>query len=47
MSYARSLFQRLGLFSRKEVLPDLFDLRLQRIGSREGRRDLRPGLFRS
>lgn len=50
MKLGKTLIARLGSFSRKksaEQAADLFDLRLQRIGNREGRVPLRPVLFKS
>ena len=47
MKFGYSLLARFGLFAQKSEGPDAFDLRLQRIGSRERRRQTRPVLFRS
>lgn len=47
MQRAMTLFASLGLFSRKSVGPDLFDLRLERTRTREGRRATRLGLFKT
>lgn len=48
MTRFTSLFARFGLFGRKENGPDAFDLRLSRIGTREGRVQPRPSvLFRN
>ena len=35
MKLGKALFARFGLFAHKQVGPDQFDLRLQRIGRRE------------
>ncbi len=37
MRFGRSFFQRFGLFAPRDTGPDVFELRLQRIGSREAR----------
>lgn len=47
MKFGFRLLARFGLFAQKSEGPDAFDLRLQRIGSRERRRQVRPVLFRS
>ena len=41
-----SRFPKRSLFAPKATDPDVFDLRLQRIGTRERRRQARPILFR-
>ena len=46
MKFGYALLARFGLFAPKSEGPDAFDLRLQRIGSRECRRQARPVLFR-
>ena len=46
MKFGYALLARFGLFAPKSEGPDAFDLRLQRIGSRERRRQARPILFR-
>lgn len=46
MQLGKALFARFGLFTRKTEGPDVFDLRLQRIRSRERRLVLRKVLFR-
>jgi hypothetical protein len=46
MKFGFALLARFGLFVPKTPGPDAFDLRLQRIGSRERRRQTRPILFR-
>ena len=46
MKYGYALLARLGLFTQKSEGPDVFDLRLQRIGSRERQRKVRPILFK-
>lgn len=46
MKYAYALLARIRLFARKSEGPDAFDLRLQRIGTRERRRQVKPLLFR-
>ena len=46
MQRALDLFASLGLYSRKPVGPDLFDLRLERTRTREARREARHGLFK-
>lgn len=47
MKFGYSLLARFGLVAQKPEGPDAFDLRLQRIGSRECRRQVRERLFRS
>ncbi len=47
MKLAIALFERFGLFARKDSQPDQFDLRLDRIGKRERRLEVRPVLFRN
>jgi hypothetical protein len=47
MKLGKAMFARLGLFSRKVEVTDLFDLRLQRIGVRERRCKARTGVFRT
>lgn len=54
MTLGKTIAARLGLFSRKKPAgraatdaPDTFDLRLQRIGTREGRLPARQVLFRT
>ncbi|MFT4151154.1 MAG: hypothetical protein QM656_13230 [Paracoccaceae bacterium] len=53
MTFGKTLFARLGLFARKKpvaeapLVPDFFELRLERIGKREGRVPTRPTLFRT
>ncbi len=47
MRFAFSLLARFGLSVQKSEGPDAFDMRLQRIGSRERRRQVRRLLFRS
>lgn len=47
MQRAYDLFSNLGLFTRKTVGPDLFDLRLERTRTREARREARQGLFKT
>lgn len=47
MKLGKALFARLGLFSRKTDAPDVFDLRLQRIGVRERQRSAQAGVFRT
>jgi len=47
MKLGKALFARLGLFSRKEEAPDVFALRLQRIGVRERQCSVRAGVFRT
>ena len=47
MKFGYSLLARFGLFAQKSEGPDVFDLRLQRIGSRERRRAVQRYLFRS
>ena len=46
MKFGYAMLVRFGLFSRKPAAPDMFDLRLQRIGSRERNCTARPILFR-
>ncbi len=45
MRFGFALLARFRLFAATPTLPDAFELRLQRIGSRERRLDLRPYLF--
>ena len=46
MTYALSLFQKLGLFAPKaDLADDFFVHRLTRIGSRDARREVRATLF--
>jgi hypothetical protein len=48
MEFGMQLLARFGLYNRKtEAAPDAFDLRLQRIGTRERRLSVRRSLFRS
>jgi len=47
MKLGKALFARLGLYSRKVEAPDLFELRLERIGVRERRCTARAGVFRT
>lgn len=47
MTFGKALFARFGLFARKAVGPDQFDLRLQRIGRRERDQKLPPAFFRN
>jgi len=47
MKLGKALLDRLGLASRKVAAPDLFDLRLERIGVRERRCSVRAGVFRT
>ena len=47
MKLGKALFSRLGLYSRKVEAPDLFDLRLERIGLRERRCSARRAVFRT
>ena len=47
MKLANALFARLGLYSRKVEDPDLFDLRLERIGVRERRCSAQRNVFRA
>lgn len=47
MEFGLHILARLGLFTRKtEAAPDAFDLRLQRIGTRERRLNARRALFK-
>ena len=46
MKYGYALLARFGLFTPKSVDPDAFDLRLQRIGTRERYRQARAVLFK-
>lgn len=46
MKFANSLLARFGLFAQKSEGPDAFDLRLQRIGTRERRLQVRLHLFK-
>ena len=46
MKFGKQLLARFGLFAQKKEGPDAFDLRLQRIGSRERRLVLKKALFR-
>jgi hypothetical protein len=41
MKYVHALMARFGLFAPKSEAPDLFAMRLQRIGNREARRQVR------
>ncbi len=45
MKYGYALLARFGLFAQKSEGPDAFDLRLQRIGSRERQRKVRAILL--
>lgn len=47
MKLARDLFARFGLFSAKAETPDFFDLRLERTRTRENRREVKQGLFKT
>ena len=47
MKYGFALLVRFGLFTPKAARPDAFDLRLQRIGTRERYRQARAVLFKS
>ena len=47
MKYGYALLARFGLFTQKPQGPDAFDLRLQRIGTRERLRKVRPLLFKA
>lgn len=47
MKFGFTLLARLGLIAQRSDDPDAFDLRLQRIGSRERRRQPRPVLFKA
>ena len=47
MKLGKALFVRLGLCSRKVQAPDVFDLRLERIGVRERRCSVRACVFRT
>ncbi len=46
MKYGYALLARFGLFTPKPAGPDAFDLRLQRIGTRERQRKVRRALFK-
>lgn len=46
MKFANTLLARFGLFAQKSEGPDAFDLRLQRIGTREKRLQVRLHLFK-
>jgi hypothetical protein len=47
MKYGKQILARFGLFTAQGTeAPDAFDLRLQRIGSRERRLNMRRALFR-
>ena len=46
MQIVHALLTRFGLITPTSEAPDAFDLRLQRIGTRERRRQARPVLFR-
>jgi len=47
MNYGKQLFAKIGLFAPKSSEgPDAFDLRLQRIGTRERRLSARRALFK-
>ena len=46
MKLAQKVLARLGLFTQKPQAPDAFDLRLQRIGTRERRLQVRLSLFK-
>ncbi len=45
MKFANSLLAKFGLFAKKLEVPDAFDLRLQRIGMRESRLQVRLHIF--
>ena len=45
MKLANSLLAKFGLFAKKPEVPDAFDLRLQRIGMRESRLQVKLRLF--
>ena len=47
MKLAQNLLIRFGFIAQKSEGPDAFDLRLQRIHSRERRRQVHAHLFRS
>ena len=47
MRFGRSLFARLGLSPCRVETPDLFAVRLARIGLRERRCSVRAGVFRT
>lgn len=47
MKLGKALFARLGFYSRKVDAPDLFALRLERIGLRERRGPARRCVFRT
>jgi hypothetical protein len=46
MKFANSLLAKFGLFAQKPEVPDAFDLRLQRIGMRESRLQVRLHIFK-
>jgi hypothetical protein len=46
MKIGYALLAKFGLFAPKTQAPDVFDLRLQRIGTRERRCQTKPILFR-
>jgi hypothetical protein len=46
MNYGKALLARFGLFAQKDQGPDAFDMRLERIGTRERRIEVRPILFK-
>jgi hypothetical protein len=46
MKFAHSLLARFGLFAQKSEAPDVFDLRLQRIRTRERRIQVRLPVFK-
>jgi hypothetical protein len=47
MKLGKALFARLGFYSRKTEAPDMFDVRLERIGVRERRCTVRKALFKT
>lgn len=47
MKFGKVLLARFGLFTRKPETPDLFDVRLARIGVRERRAAVRKPVFRT
>ena len=47
MKFAYSLLARFGLIAQKSEGPDAFELRLQRIGTRERRLQVHAALFKS
>lgn len=48
MKFGYALFARFGLFTRKaDAGPDMFDLRLERTRTREGRREAQRLLFKN